>query len=45
MHFVKGGAVQKGVRYCAGREVLQSMDELGACTKVLHSLSYVKGFC
>lgn len=28
VHFVKGGAVQKGVRYCPGKEVLESMDEL-----------------
>lgn len=29
LHLVKGGAVQKGLRYCpTGKEVLESMDEL-----------------
>lgn len=29
--------MQKEVRYCTGKEVFKSMDELGACTEVLHS--------
>lgn len=36
VHFVKGGAVQKGVRYRTENEMFESVDELGACTEVLH---------
>lgn len=34
MHFLKGGAVQKGVRYGAGKVVFEPMNELGACAGV-----------